>query len=333
MVIRRRFDAADRKSSTEGQDVNKGPAPPNPSDGKTVTETRADITALLPKDHGRRSATGLKARALFIGLAGALVTALLLSVTPNRPELVTSHPAREAMAPATWSDIYATISARNAFEREQRSHAIKGRKRALSPVHWSAEDCTASVHSEEDGNWAEYGSSEMTTAGGETPDPLTVERCPSCGTRTYGWGGFDCGRAAHKAEDAAQPWVRSPGSKRLRRSAATPPCLTSPSNDSTPPDHTTPTAQPDDPWAGLVQPHWGGDWAALEPPLGQTGAGGNGTAGTTGVTGKTVATAAAAAVAAATAETSSEAPARGDDPWEPHPWASRVQPSWGGAWA
>ena len=122
--------------------------------------------------------------------------------------------------------------------------------------------------------------------------------------------------------DAAGPWIRSPGSKRLCRSKPI---------DASPPDSTAlsaGTTQPDDPWAGLVQPHWGGNWTAHLGGHWWKGAGEIGTTGTT------VAAAAAAAVAAAMAEATPAAPAQvGDDPWEPHPWAARVQPAWGGSWA
>ena len=48
------------------------------------------------------------------------------------------------MAPATWQDVYATIAERNAVEQDQKTRALLGRKRALSPVNWSVTDSAAS---------------------------------------------------------------------------------------------------------------------------------------------------------------------------------------------
>ena len=90
------------------------------------------------------------------------------------------------MAPATWQDVYATISARNALERGHRARAILGRKRALSPVDWSVMDNVALVHAEDSSDWAEDWSSSAASAGDEAPNSLAMEHCPGCGARTYG---------------------------------------------------------------------------------------------------------------------------------------------------
>ena len=326
VVVLSRFDASDRKTSAGGQDVNGELAPPDPSDGATMTETRAVTTASLPKDHGRRSATGLKARALFIGLAGALVTALLLSAAPNQPEPTNdsfvAH-TQGAMAPATWQEVYSLIAERNAIERGRRARAILERKRALSPVGWGAEDCGASIHSSEESSWEGDCPSDTVTMGNGATGLYALEHCPSCDARTYGWGSQDCGRKAREegsapaATNILGAWARSPQTKRLRRSE--PKGVNQPT-DAFPPAS---AAQPDDPWAGLEQPYWGGDWTKHQEGRWWGGAG-------EPATNTKVGAAAAAAVAAATAEGPAQV---GDDPWEPHPWALRVQPAWGGSWA
>ena len=92
------------------------------------------------------------------------------------------------------------------------------------------------------------------------------ERCPSYGVRIGGWGAkvYDCGCGRNNADGGGrrdvmggsngipateQAWTRSPCSKRLRRLAPTE-------------DEASPVPSPDDPWAGIVQPHLGGDWSA-----------------------------------------------------------------------
>ena len=330
VVVKWRFDVTDRKTSTTSQDAHRRLAAPAASDEKALPDSNEHVAASLPKDHGRRCATGLKARALFIGLAGVLATALLLTAAPNHPGLVASRPARDTMAPATWPETYAAIFTRNACEREQKARATQEKKRAWSPVDWSADDGSTSIHSKDEDSWGDDWPSDATTARGEMRD--SVERCPSCGTRTYGWGGRDCGQQLHRTTEEDAPaasnipgtWARSPRTKRLHR--------TGPDETAQPAGNDQPdAAQPNDPWAGLVQPHWGGDWTAHLGGQWWTGAKAPAMRETTGTTGGTVAAAAAAAVRAATAEVSSEAPAQGDDPWEPHPWALRVQPPWGGA--
>ena len=152
--------------------------------------------------------------------------------------------------------------------------------------------------------------------------------CPSCGVDLAGWSGGDCGRQArdNNAGGAAATWRRHPATKRLRRLL---PASSARPDASAPPD--------DDPWAGLVQLHWGGDWAALTPPLGKgatTGTAATTAAGPTAGTTTAAEKASTANPAAAPTCTTPATPSRGsDDPWEPHPWASRVQPTWGGPWA
>ena len=201
---------------------------------------------------------GLKARALFIGLAGALVTALLLSAAPNRPEPANdsfvAH-TQGAMAPATWQEVYAQIAERNANEQGRRERTILERERALSPLNWGVLDRAVSVHAEEDDDWVDTWPSDSNSGG-----RLDVTRDVTPLTRGRGWaaavgGGSDVvasGQAevpnnttSRKRElEPFDPWsitwTRSPTSKRLRRTAE-------PRDD-------------DDPWRDIVQPHWGGDW-------------------------------------------------------------------------
>ena len=152
-----------------------------------------------------------------------------------------------------------------------------------------------------------------------------LEHCPSCDARTYGWGSQDCGRKAREegsapaATNILGAWARSPRTKRLRRSE--------PKDVNQPTDAFPPAsaAQPDNPRAGLEQPYWGGDWTKHQEGRWWGGAGEPATNTKVGV---------AAAVAAAVVAATAEGPAQvGDDPWEPHPWAPRVQPAWGGSWA
>ena len=329
MVVRR-FGVADQKTSTGGQGVNGEPAPPAPLTRESATETCTRTTASLPKGGKRRRGTGLRARALFIGLVGVMAIAAMLTLATsplaqsraNGSDMPAARTPPSAMAPQNWPAIYAKIASRNAAARARKSQAILQRKRVHSPVDWSSEDCGSP---ERDGwsdrweeGWLDDGVPMEEEAANEESGPGELELCPSCGADTNGWGSWDCGHQAGCSATGATPstWSRSPSSKRLRR--------LSPAN----PAQCDAPAQPDDPWAGLVQPHWGGDWGALTPPLWRMGTGEKTTAAVT-----TVAAAAAAAVAVATAEASPTTPPQvGDDPWEPHPWASWVQPTWGGPW-
>lgn len=121
VVVRRRFKAADQKTSTKGQDICRGVVAPGASDTGALPDSREPTIAPLPKDHVRRSATGLKARVLYKRLMGALVTALLLSAVHHRPEPITGHPVepvRDDMAPSTetWVEVYLRIQGRNAAD-------------------------------------------------------------------------------------------------------------------------------------------------------------------------------------------------------------------------
>ena len=67
------------------------------------------------------------------------------------------------MAPATWQDIYATISACNAHEEDQGARAALGKKRARSPASWSAAGGSGSMRWDGDGDGTDYGSDELTS--------------------------------------------------------------------------------------------------------------------------------------------------------------------------
>ena len=162
------------------------------------------------------------------------------------------------------------------------------------------------------------------------------ELCPSCGANTAGWGSGDCGRQAWLRHYGGPSLARGPG---LRRRSGyddfrppAPPSLT---------PLPRPTTIRGRGWSSRTGAAIG---PPLAPPLGGTGIGerwqprwlhGTSGSGDYGCNGNCDGGGGdECGNGCGTAEAAPTTPAQaGDDPWEPHPWASRVQPAWGGSWA
>lgn len=145
----RRITLMDRKTSTPGQDVKTGSVEHDPLDQPTETETWLVVSTTLPKKDVQQRGVGLRARALFLGLAGALITALIFAATaPSQPLLrpTPSHPhtlrVNGMETPTIWADVYATIHRWNhdgtIGRRKWLADEIIHCEEPHSPVNWRA---------------------------------------------------------------------------------------------------------------------------------------------------------------------------------------------------
>ena len=159
----RHFEPPSKKTIAHSQGVNIEAVTPDPSDQPTKTETTRKVTTARSPGSARRWKMSRWVCALFIGLAGALVMAALLS-TPGHQGLVaaptlsfpSARMAPEASAvgigvraaekggPIDWAGIYARIRRWNAQDREvaldrrkRAAEAIFRRERLDSPVSWN----------------------------------------------------------------------------------------------------------------------------------------------------------------------------------------------------
>ena len=241
VVVMRRSNVTDQKSSTEGQDGQRERWAPGASDGGALPDSQAPAFAPLPKDQVRQSGTGLKARALFIGLAGVVATALLLSAVSSRTGSSAGHPVASApnnMAPSaeSWAGVYQRIQERNAAEQQRCWQELENRPRSDSPVSWGLEgdsdgkewvDVTRDVPPMMRGRgWAAAIGDELGAVSPSPHKPRQAGRPKKRGLEPY--------------DPWSVTWTRSPESKRLRRVAG--------------------GCGDDDPWRDVIQPYWGGDW-------------------------------------------------------------------------